>query len=82
MSIMLSGIMISRAVMPSFGIAAPGNFVWRELHDMSANLFLIILGIHLALHWKWIVAVAKRSLQRKETQPAAIKGMPGKDAQS
>ena len=60
--IMLSGIMISESAMPALGIALPMNFAWRSLHDMSANLALLIMGLHLAMHWNWIVTTFKRML--------------------
>jgi hypothetical protein len=58
--IMLSGIMISEAAMPALGIALPMDFAWRRLHDMSANIALLIMGLHLAMHWTWIVTTFKR----------------------
>jgi hypothetical protein len=58
--IMLSGFMISESVLPSLGITLPQNFAWRSLHDLSANLFLLLLGLHTALHWNWIVEAFKR----------------------
>ncbi|MEP0804389.1 MAG: DUF4405 domain-containing protein [Chloroflexota bacterium] len=57
---MLSGFMISEAVFPSLGIKVPVNFAWRSLHDMTANLFLLLLGLHTALHWGWVVDTFKR----------------------
>lgn len=57
---MLSGFMISEAVFPSLGIELPRNFAWRPLHDMTANLFLLLLGLHTALHWGWVVDTFKR----------------------
>jgi hypothetical protein len=57
---MLSGFMISEAVFPALGIELPRNFAWRELHDMTANLFLLLLGLHTALHWGWVVDTFKR----------------------
>ncbi len=57
---MLSGFMISEAVLPSLGITLPRNFAWRELHDLTANLFLLLLGLHTALHWGWVVDSFKR----------------------
>lgn len=57
--IMLSGILISKHAIPAFGLHLPMNFAWRQLHDMSANLFLLILGLHTALHWNWIANTFK-----------------------
>lgn len=58
--LMLSGFLISEQVIPSLGISLPQNFAWRSLHDLSANLFLLLLGLHTALHWSWIVDAFKR----------------------
>ncbi len=58
--LMLSGYMISQSVMPSLGISLPRNFAWRSLHELSANLFMVLLGLHTALHWSWIVSTFKR----------------------
>ena len=58
--VMLSGLMISRAVMPTLGIALPENFASRSLHDLSANLFILLLGVHTALHWSWIADAFSR----------------------
>src|SRR5512143_723772 len=52
--IMLSGFMISEAVLSFLGISLPRNFTWRGLHELSTNLFLILLGLHTALHWSWV----------------------------
>jgi len=53
--IMLSGFLISQSLMPFLGIELPQGFAWRRLHDVSANFFLLLLGLHTALHWSWIV---------------------------
>lgn len=71
--IMLSGFMISEALLPSLGITLPQGFVWRRLHDMSANLFLFILGLHTALHWGWIVDAVRRYILRPVGRLFSIK---------
>ena len=57
---MFTGVMISRSIMPFFGFAMPENSPWRFLHSMAADLSMITLGIHFALHWNWIVSAVKR----------------------
>jgi hypothetical protein len=57
--LMLSGILISQSVVPLLGFTLPEGFAWRSLHSVSANLGLIMLGLHTALHWGWIVNAFK-----------------------
>ncbi len=58
--IMFTGIMISQSFIPFWGIQLAENFSMRRFHDMTANLFILLLGLHVALHWNWIVNTAKR----------------------
>ena len=58
-----TGIMISEVALPLFGIHFEKNFTWRFFHNLSADITLIILGLHVALHWKWIVLMTKRYSQ-------------------
>lgn len=51
----VSGILISEAVLPIFGIEFQPDMFWSKIHDLSATLFMAFLGIHIALHWKWIL---------------------------
>jgi len=59
---MLSGFATSQSVMPSLGIPLPENFAWRHLHEWTANLFIILWGVHTALYWNWIVNTFKKYL--------------------
>lgn len=58
--IMFTGVMISKAVLPALGVQMPMNMFWRNLHSVTADLFIFILGLHLALHWNWVVNCVKR----------------------
>ena len=59
-TIILSGLMISESALPALGIALPLRGSWRMLHTLSADLFLMLVGLHIALHWQWIASMAKR----------------------
>lgn len=62
MTVMVSGIMISRSVLPFLGLQGSRDFVWRFLHSSSADLLVVLIALHFALHWKWIVYVCKRHI--------------------
>jgi hypothetical protein len=62
--VVFSGLMISKVVLGTFGLASgPGPF-WRWLHTFSADTVLFIVALHIALHWKWVVNTIKRYLWR------------------
>ena len=60
MVLMLSGFMISENIIPFFGITLPRNFAWRSLHELTSNFFLILMGLHTAMHWSWVVSTFRR----------------------
>jgi hypothetical protein len=58
--VFISGLMISRNVMLTLGIHLPASPAWREFHSLSANLALVLTGLHFAMHWKWFVNAMQR----------------------
>lgn len=57
---MLSGLMISRSVLPTFGIQLDISRSWRSIHSLSADASLFFVALHFALHWKWVVTNVQR----------------------
>jgi hypothetical protein len=58
-AVMLSGLMESRIVLPALGISMPPGMAWRILHSLTAKLLLVAVGVHVGLHWRWIVHAAR-----------------------
>ncbi len=58
--VMLSGILISREVMPFLGVQMGNDMTWKRLHTISADGVIIILGLHFAMHWDWIWTSLKK----------------------
>jgi hypothetical protein len=71
--LMVSGVMISEVAIPALGVDLPLGFSWRRLHDMSANFVLVLLGLHTAFHWGWIVKTFDRYLVRPITKLVSAK---------
>ena len=55
-----SGILISEVALPELGITLPASAFWRQMHDTTATLTLILVSIHAALRWRWIVGMVRR----------------------
>jgi hypothetical protein len=68
--IIFTGLMISESALPLFGIQFMPGGAWRMLHTLSANLFVPIIGLHVALHWQWIVNTVKRLGMRQPARSA------------
>ena len=58
--IIFSGLMISEVALPLVGIQLAQSGSWRGIHGTAADLFLVLVGLHVALHWDWIVNMFKR----------------------
>jgi hypothetical protein len=59
-----SGLVISRAVLPELGIFATANGWWQRLHILTAEITLGLVPVHVALRWRWVVAVWRRVIAR------------------
>jgi hypothetical protein len=53
-TIMTSGIAISRSVLPTFGLQIDASRSWRGIHSLASNLTLLLVAVHFALHWSWV----------------------------
>jgi hypothetical protein len=52
--------MISRSVLPFFGLEAVNTSFWKMLHFKAADVTLWLTALHVALHWQWIANTVKR----------------------
>lgn len=67
-SVMLSGFMVSPAIVSPLGIRPSDPLVWHELHLWSANATIVLFALHAALHWRWFFATAKRLVAPNATR--------------
>ena len=71
-----SGLAISEVVLPLAGLEPSILRAWRQLHSLFATLSLVIVGLHLALNWNWITAVARKRLLMAGSDTADAAGEP------
>ncbi|WP_319410879.1 DUF4405 domain-containing protein [uncultured Cohaesibacter sp.] len=61
LALLVTSLMISRALFGFLGLQ--GDYLARQTHTLSAYWMLVIVGIHLGMHWSMIMS-AVRSLLR------------------
>lgn len=59
---LFSGLLISKSVMSTLGIQLNVSHGWESIHKLASDASLIMLGLHFALHFKWVVSNLKRYL--------------------
>jgi hypothetical protein len=53
----VSGLPIARTMDFSWmGFSRSSMMFWRTLHTSSSMIVLVVIGIHLGLHWAWVMA--------------------------
>ena len=58
--VMVTGVLISEAALPALGFLRPHDRFWGIAHTLSSQLILVLVGVHLAMHWDWVVAALRR----------------------
>jgi len=61
-TILFSGLMMSRVLLPIIGVKGSINPFWKFLHSASTDIILLLVAIHIGLHWNWIVNALKRHI--------------------
>lgn len=62
--VMVSGFLVSQSIFPLLGLSVPFGPTWRIIHALSADAALVLLGVHVGLHWRWVVKAARRLFPR------------------
>ena len=52
---LFSGLLISESVLATFGIHLDVSRSWKSIHVLLSDASVILLGVHFALHLKWVV---------------------------
>lgn len=67
----VSGVMISGAVLPAFGLYAQGYYFWDPLHAASAKVLLALLLVHVVVNAALAIRLWKRGATNDATGDSA-----------
>lgn len=56
----VSGILLSRHVLPAAGLFAEGYFIWKPIHALASKALLALIIVHVVVHWKWFAGLLRR----------------------
>lgn len=65
--VIASGFLVSEVLLPDLNITFQIQDFWSKIHHDSATLIMPMLGVHLALHWSWIVKLTNKIPEKKAT---------------
>jgi Domain of unknown function (DUF4405) len=50
-----SGVLASEVVVPDVALSAGRRRLWSDVHSFTTNTLVALVGLHVALNWRWIV---------------------------
>lgn len=59
-AVMVSGLVISTALPGLLGVTTAHSIIWYALHSVSADATILLMLVHLGLHWRWIARTVGR----------------------
>jgi len=62
-----SGLVVSQFVLPTLGMVPSTLQAWSQLHTIVASVTLVIVGLHVALNWDWILSAVRRWRSRRRS---------------
>ena len=51
---LVTGLAISQAALPFFGVHTLDDWAWRRLHNQTTPWIRIFIALHVAINWQWI----------------------------
>ena len=68
LTIIITGILMSRSFLPAFGLTGMHSFTLKMLHVTGTQVTIYLVGAHLLLNLKWIYKVISRPFNKKRKQ--------------
>lgn len=68
--IIVTGLLISEVALPFLGLSLTRDRLWLNIHHTASDAAVLLIGLHVALHWRWIVSTTRRLFSHR-AQPAA-----------
>lgn len=71
-TVLVTGLLISEVALPLLGVSLAHDSLWRSIHHLSSDATVLLAGLHIALHWRWIVSATRRLFTRRPRAAAGL----------
>jgi len=69
-TLIVSGLVLSSSLGFKLTLGAIALLIWQTVHALTAQFSLILAALHIALHWRWIIAHTRKYIfQRSHHAP-------------
>jgi cytochrome b561 len=58
---MVSGVLVSRSALRTLGLTPRPDAFWDHVHGIFGNIVIVLVGVHVAMHVRWIVSKMQRN---------------------
>src|SRR5579862_2769526 len=72
-AVLVSGVLISNQIAPLIGRTLGRPRVWSELHSWLNFTLIVLVGVHLAMNWDWVLG----AIRRRTVPLMRLPGVPG-----
>ena len=69
--VIVSGILASEIVLPMFMDFQAQPF-WTQVHHSYSNLLMVMVGVHLGMHWRWIKGLTRTMFSSKNSAASSV----------
>jgi hypothetical protein len=76
-AVLVSGILASGQIISMVGERFGTVRIWREMHGWLNFVALVLVGLHLALNWDWVLGRFRRPRPERPPRPAAFRSTVG-----
>lgn len=59
-AVMVSGFVVSTTLPALFGTTTSPSVIWYALHSVTADATILLMLVHLGLHWRWVARTIGR----------------------
>jgi hypothetical protein len=70
-TVFMSGLAVSRSALKPLGRIVSETSMWHAVHSQSSTVLLALMGLHLGLHWHWLVSTFRHQIVSPLRNPGA-----------